>query len=46
MSKVALATFGIIIVAFVVDSFPKMGGLLLIAIVLAMLITANRKGIV
>lgn len=37
---------GAVMLAFLTDSYPKLGGAVLILIVLGMLLNASRKGIV
>ena len=39
-----LAIGGAAVLAFITDSYPQIGGALLVLIVLGMLLTAQRKG--
>lgn len=44
-SRTASAVFGAIVVALLVQTTPKLGGWILAAIVLGLLITAQRNGL-
>lgn len=39
-----LAVGGAVVLAFMVDAYPKIGGALLVLVVLGMVLTAQRKG--